>query len=127
MQEVAIIGAGELGGAIAHLLARHDLVRSIRLIDETGRVAAGKALDISQAAPVECFATELSGFNDVSMAAAAAVVILADPHDRAAQGEWQGDAGLLLLKRLAQTAAGAVILAAGATQRELIARGVREL
>ena len=127
MQEVAIIGAGELGGAVAHLLARRDLVRSIRLIDEAGRVAAGKALDILQAAPVEGFATELSGSNDVSMAAAAGVVILADPYDRAASGEWQGDAGLLLLKRLAQTASGAVIVGAGASLRELIARGVREL
>ncbi len=127
MQEVAIIGAGELGGAIAHLLARHNLARSIRLIDETGRVAAGKALDISQAAPVEGFATELSGSNDVSMAAAAAVVILADPADRAAPGEWQGDAGLRLLQRLSQTSAGSVIVAAGASQRELIARGVGEL
>ena len=36
MQDVAIIGAGELGGAVAHVLARRDLVRSITLIDETG-------------------------------------------------------------------------------------------
>ena len=127
MHEVAILGAGELGGAIAHLLARHDLVRSVRLIDETGRVAAGKALDISQAAPVEGFATELSGSDDVSMAAGAAVVILADRYDRAAPGEWQGDDGLLLLKRLAQTAGGAVVVAAGASQRDLVDRGVREL
>ncbi len=63
MQEVAIIGAGELGGAVAHALARSNLVRSIRLIDETGRVAAGKALDIAQAAPIEGFATRLSGAN----------------------------------------------------------------
>jgi malate dehydrogenase len=127
MREVAIIGAGELGGAIAHLLARHDLVRVVRLIDESGRVAAGKALDIAQAAPVEGFATQLSGCNDVSMAAGAAVVILADRYDRAAPGEWQGDEGLLLLKRLAQTAGGAVIVGAGASHRELVARGVREL
>jgi malate dehydrogenase len=127
MHEVAIIGAGELGGAIAHLLARRDLVRSVRLIDETGRVAAGKALDISQAAPVEGFATQLSGSTDVSMAAGAAIVILADRYDRAAPGEWQGDEGLLLLKRLAQTSGGAVIVGAGASQRELVARGVREL
>ena len=61
MREVAIVGAGELGGAVAHVLARRDVVRSIRSIDETGRVAAGKALDIAQAAPVEGFATKLTG------------------------------------------------------------------
>jgi len=127
MQHVAIIGAGELGGAVAHVLARRDLVRSITLIDDSGRVASGKALDIAQAAPVEGFATQLSGSSDVSAAAGAAIVILADRADRSAGGEWQGEAGVLLLKRLTQTAAGAVILCAGAAQRELVDRGVREL
>jgi malate dehydrogenase len=124
MQHVAIIGAGELGGAVAHVLARRDLVRSITLIDETGRAASGKALDIGQAAPVEGFATQLSGSTDLSTAAGAAIVILAD---RMGAGEWQGDEGLLLLMRLTQTASGAVILCAGASQRELVDRGVREL
>jgi malate dehydrogenase len=124
MQQVAIIGAGELGGAAAHLLARHDLVRSITLVDETGRVAAGKALDIAQAAPIEGFATEVSGSNDVSAAAGAGIVVVAD---RAGGSEWQGEDGLLLLKRLTQTASGAVIVCAGAAQRDLVDRGVREL
>ena len=124
MQKVAIIGAGELGGATAHALARSNLVRAINLIDETRGVAAGKALDIAQAAPVEGFATQLSGATDVSMAAGASVVILAD---RIAGGEWQGEEALVLLQRLSQTAAGAVILCAGPAQRELIDRGVREL
>jgi malate dehydrogenase len=124
MQQVAIIGAGELGGAAAHLLARHDLVRSITLVDETGRVAAGKALDIAQAAPIEGFATEVSGSNDVSAASGAGIVVVAD---RVGGGEWQGEDGLLLLKRLTQTASGAVIVCAGAAQRDLVDRGVREL
>ncbi len=124
MHHVAIIGAGELGGATAHALARSNLVRSITLIDETQRVAAGKALDIAQAAPVEGFATQLSGATDVSVAAGASIVILAD---RITGGEWQGEEGLALLRRLSQTAAGAVILCAGASQRELIDRAVREL
>ena len=123
MPRVAIIGAGELGGATAHLLARRDVVHSITLVDETGRVAAGKALDIAEAAPIEGFATELSGSPDVSRAAAAAIVVLADRVDG---GEWQGEDGLLLLKRLTQMASGAVIVCAGAGQRELVDRGVRE-
>jgi malate dehydrogenase len=124
MQHVAIIGAGALGGATAHALARLNLVRTITLIDDTRQVAAGKALDIAQAAPVEGFATQLSGATDVSMAAGAAIVILAD---RITGGEWQGEEGLALLKRLSQTVGGAVILCAGPTQRELVDRGVREL
>jgi malate dehydrogenase len=124
MREVAILGAGELGGATAHALARSNLVRTITLIDDTRQVAAGKALDIAQAAPVEGFATQLSGATDVSMAAGAAIVILAD---RIAGGEWQGEEGLALLKRLSQIGGGAVVLCAGPTQRELVDRGVREL
>jgi malate dehydrogenase len=124
MQRVAIVGAGELGGAIAHALARRDLARSIVLIDEGGRIAAGKALDIVQAAPVEGFATDLSGATDTSMAGGADVVVLAD---RAGAGEWQGEDGLALLKRLTQTAGGAAIICAGAGQRELVDRGVHEL
>jgi malate dehydrogenase len=119
MENVAIIGAGELGGATAHALAR-----SITLIDETRRVAAGKALDITQAAPVEGFATQISGATDVSVAAGASIVILAD---RITGGEWQGEDGLVLLRRLSRTASGAVILCAGPSQRELVDRGVREL
>jgi malate dehydrogenase len=124
MDEVVIIGAGELGGALAHALARRDIARAIRLVDETGRVAAGKALDIAQAAPIERFATELSGSADVSAAAGAAIVVLAD---RVGKGEWQGEDGLMLLKRLAHIAAGAVVICAGSSQRELVERGVREL
>ena len=124
MQHVAIIGAGELGGATAYALARSSLVRSITLIDETRRVAAGKALDITQAAPVEGFATQLTGTTDVSAAAGASVIILAD---RVTGGEWQGEDAVVLLKRLSQTAAGAVILCAGPMQRELVERGGGEL
>jgi malate dehydrogenase len=124
MQEVAIIGAGELGGAVAHLLARHDLVGAIRLVDEKGRVAEGKALDIAQAAPVEGFATQVSGSTDVATVAGAQVVVLAD---RMGGGEWHGEEGLQLVKRLSLSAARAVIVCAGASQRELVERGVREL
>ena len=124
MQEVAIIGAGELGGALAHVLARRDVVRSIRLIDERGRAAEGKALDIAQAAPVEGFATQLSGSTDVSTAAGAQVIVIAD---RLGAGDWQGEEALQLVQRLARSAPAAVLLCAGASQRELIDSGVREL
>jgi malate dehydrogenase len=124
MRASAIIGAGELGGALAHVLARRDLVSTIRLIDETGHVAEGKALDIMQAAPIEGFATEVTGSTDLTSAAGAALIVLAD---RSGGSEWNGEDGLLLLKRLSRLGAGSVVLCAGASQRELIERGVREL
>jgi malate dehydrogenase len=124
MREVAIVGAGELGGAVAHVLARRDVVRSLVLVDESGRVAAGKALDIAQAAPVEGFATQLTGTTDISTVGGATVVIVAE---RFTGGPWSTEDGLLLLKRLTQTAPRAAILCAGASYRELVERGVREL
>ncbi len=124
MREVAIIGAGELGGAAAHALARSNLVQSVRIIDAERRVAEGKALDIAQAAPVEGFATRTSGGTDLSLAAGAFLVIIAD---RIAGGEWRGEDALALLKRLSQTAARAVMVCAGPSQHELVERGVCEL
>lgn len=124
MREVAIVGAGELGGALAHVLARRDLVPSIRLIDEKGRIAEGKALDITQAAPIEGFVTELSGSTDMMTAAGASVTVIAD---LAGGAEWQGEDGLMLLKRLAGLTAHPLLVCAGAAQRELVERGVREL
>jgi malate/lactate dehydrogenase len=124
MTEVAIVGAGDLGGAIAHQLARRDIVRAVTLIDNSGRVAAGKALDIAEAAPIEAFSTHIEGTADFSRTAGASVVVLAD---RAAGGEWQGEEALMLLKRLMTMAARAVVVCAGTAQRELIDRGVREL
>jgi malate dehydrogenase len=124
MHDVAIIGAGELGGLLAHVLARRDATAQIRLIDDSGHVAAGKALDITQSAPIEQFATRVSGSTDVSAAAGAAIIVLAD---RVNGGEWQGEDGLALLKRLTRLASGAVLLCAGTSCRELIERGAREL
>jgi malate dehydrogenase len=123
MHEVAIIGAGELGGALAHILARRDVARRVRLVDD-GRVAEGKALDIAQAAAVEGFATEMVGSNDIATAAGADAIVIAD---RAGAGEWHGEAALQLVRRLAQSAPQAVLLCGGATQRDLIDVAAREL
>jgi malate dehydrogenase len=124
MREVAVIGAGELGGATAHALARRDLARTVRIIDEHGRVAEGKALDIAQAAPVDGFATALSGATDLSHAAGADVVVVADAFGA---GEWHGEEALALVKRLSQMAPGAIVVCAGALSAPLVDRCAREL
>ncbi len=123
MIDVAILGAGELGGALAHRLARSGAVSMIRLVDERGRIAAGKALDIAEAAPVEGFATQLTGSTDITAAAGAHVIVLAD---RAGGAEWQGEEGLTLLRQIAQMGTRAIVICAGEAQRELVERGVAE-
>jgi malate/lactate dehydrogenase len=123
MNEVAILGAGELGGAIADALARRDTAREVRIVDE-GSIAAGKALDIMQSSPIEGFATRVSAAADVTAAAGAAIFVVAD---RARGGEWQGEAAVALLNRLAQIGSRGLIVCAGATQREMVDVGVREL
>jgi malate dehydrogenase len=127
MLDVAIVGAGELGGLVAHVLARRNAVAEIRLIDdsdESSRIAMGKALDIMQAGPVERFATRVSGSTDLARVGGAAVVVLAD---RVRGGEWQGEDGLRLLERLRGLASNAIVMCAGAGQRDLLELGVREL
>jgi malate dehydrogenase len=123
MHEVAIIGAGELGGAIAHRLATCGVVSTVCLVDGAGSIAAGKALDIMQAAPIERFATRVSGSADVAAVTGAHIVVIAD---HAAGGEWMDEDALLLLKGLSGSKAAPLILCSGAGHRELIERGVRE-
>jgi malate dehydrogenase len=124
MTDIAILGAGELGGALAHTLARRELAQTIRLIDGAGSVAAGKALDLMQAAPIESFSTRIVGSTDVSAMGGASLIVVAD---RAGQGEWHGDEGGVVLQQIARMGKGSVVICAGASQRELIERGVLEL
>jgi malate dehydrogenase len=124
MDQVAIVGGGELGGLLAHVLARRRVASDIRLLDDNGRAAEGKALDLSQAAPIEGFASNISGSADMSLVASAAVVAVADPFGTS---EWSIEAAMLLLKRIRDFAPQAVIVCAGASHCDLVGRGVREL
>ena len=121
MPEVAIIGAGPLGGDIAFALARSDAARSIVLVDESRQIAAGKALDIMQSAPISGFSTIVAGSSDPYSVVGAPILVVADTQT----GEWQGDAAVTLVRRLART--GATIICAGHSQQPVVERSVREL
>jgi len=123
MRDVAIIGAGELGGGLAHLLARRDTASSITLVDDLGSIAAGKALDIAESGPIHQFATRVAGACDLHAAAGSSVIVVAD---RAGGAEWQGHEGASLAERLARLSPESIILCAGASQREIVDHGVRE-
>ncbi|HEX7823573.1 MAG TPA: hypothetical protein VF477_01600 [Mycobacterium sp.] len=122
MLDVAIVGAGELGGSLAHVLARREIVRRIQLIDPAGQIAVGKALDIMQAGPVEGFTTPVAGSTDLTRVAGAGLVIIAD--DARPQG---GAEDGLVLRQISQLASRALVLCASADGRSLVERGVREL
>ena len=124
MRSIVILGAGELGGALARQLAAADLCPRIVLVDDAGRVAEGKALDIQQAAPVDAYHTHVSGTTDEAAVVGADVVVVAD---RAGTGgEWQEDSGVALVRRVAYRNPAAMILCAGAHQMSVIERGVGE-
>ena len=78
MAGVVILGAGELGGALAHKLAARDRVRSVCLVDAAKGVAAAKALDIRQAGPIERFGTRVMA-GTLDAVVGAGVVVVADP------------------------------------------------
>jgi malate dehydrogenase len=123
MPLVAIIGAGALGGALAHKLAVRSRVTEVRLIDDQEAVARGKALDILQAGPVEGFGTLVTGHGTILAGAGADAIVIADTAD----GEHSGEAGLALIRRLESSGRGAPVLFAGVTQRELMSRCGTEL
>jgi len=124
MSTIAILGAGPIGAGIAHTLARRARVRDVRLIDAAGSVAAGKALDIRQTGPVEGYDTRLSGIGDPLAAVGADVIVIADTH---ADGEWEGDRGLALIRQLVSAGASGPFVFAGSKQTWLMEAVVREL
>lgn len=124
VQSIVILGAGELGGALARQLAAADIASRIVLVDDAGRVAEGKALDIRQAAPVDGYSSFVAGSTDESAVLGADAVVIAD---RFANGaEWQDDAGVALVRRITHLNPKAMVVCAGAQQMLVIERGVRE-
>ncbi len=59
-KKIALIGAGMIGGTLAHLAAQKEL-GDIILFDIVDGIPQGKALDLSQAGPVEGFDVNLKG------------------------------------------------------------------
>jgi len=60
---IALIGAGQIGGTLAHLAGIRDLGEVV-LFDVVDGVPQGKSLDLSQAAPVEGYSPKFKGANE---------------------------------------------------------------
>jgi malate dehydrogenase len=125
MSFIAIIGAGPIGGSLAHKLALRGKVGEVRLIDSAGSVAHGKALDILQSSPIESFSARVTAADSINAAAGADAIVLAD--HASGQGEHNGEAGLALVRHLAAFEMKAPVVCAGATQRDLMMKVTGEL
>ncbi|MEO9462703.1 MAG: malate dehydrogenase [Marinomonas sp.] len=73
--KIALVGAGMIGGTLAHLAAAKEM-GDVVLFDIAEGMPAGKALDLSQAAPVDGFDANLKGTNDYADIAGSDVVIV---------------------------------------------------
>jgi malate dehydrogenase len=73
--KIALIGAGNIGGTLAHLIGLKEL-GDVVLFDVFGGIAAGKALDIMQSGPVDGFDTVMTGGSDYAAIAGSDVVIV---------------------------------------------------
>ena len=62
-KKITLIGAGQIGGTLAHLLALKEL-GDVVLFDVAAGIAKGKALDIAQSSPVNGFNISLTGTNN---------------------------------------------------------------
>lgn len=72
---IALIGAGNIGGTLAHLIGLKKL-GDVVMVDVNEGVAKGKALDIEQSSVVENYDTKFSASSDFSTIANADVVIV---------------------------------------------------
>ena len=61
MTKISLIGAGQIGGTLAHLIGLKELVDEVLLFDVASGIAKGKALDIAQSSSIDGFNVKFSG------------------------------------------------------------------
>ena len=61
MSKISLIGSGQIGGTLAHLIGLKELAYQVVLFDVASGIAKGKALDIAQSSSVDGFNVKFSG------------------------------------------------------------------
>ena len=74
-KKITLIGAGQIGGTLAHLIALKELA-DVVLFDVAAGIAKGKALDIAQSSPVNGFNINLSGTDNYEETKNSDVIII---------------------------------------------------
>ena len=60
-KKISLIGAGQIGGTLAHLIGTKEVANEVVLFDVAAGFAKGKALDIAQSSSVDGFNVKFSG------------------------------------------------------------------
>jgi len=74
-KKISLIGAGQIGGTLAHLIALKELA-DVVLFDVAEGIAKGKALDIAQSSSVDGFNVNITGTNNYEHTKNSDVVII---------------------------------------------------
>ena len=101
--KIALIGSGQIGGTLAHLVGLKEL-GDVVLFDIAEGVPQGKALDIAQSSPVDGFDSNLVGANSYEALDGAKVLLgrhageqnvrgILEPDRDGAGEDFTGDAG----------------------------------
>ena len=61
MKKISLIGAGQIGGTLAHLIGIKELAKEVILFDVASGIAKGKALDIAQSSSIDGFNVKFIG------------------------------------------------------------------
>ncbi len=65
-KKISLIGAGQIGGTLAHLIGIKELASEVVLFDVAQGIAKGKSLDIAQSSSVDGFNVKFSGTDKYS-------------------------------------------------------------
>ncbi len=75
-KKISLIGAGQIGGTLAHLIGIKELANEVVLFDVASGIAKGKALDIAQSSSVDGFNVNFFGTDNYSDIKNSDVVII---------------------------------------------------
>lgn len=74
--KISLIGGGNIGGTLAHLIALKRLANEVLIVDINEGVAKGKALDIAQSLPIIGSDIKISGTSDMDQIKDSSVIII---------------------------------------------------
>jgi len=74
--KISLIGGGNIGGTMAHLLTLKQLAKEVLIVDLDEGLAKGKALDIAQSASVDGSCVKVSGTKEISDISGSDVILV---------------------------------------------------